>query len=180
MPAVDMKEVLQQQMFEDNSYQAHEDHKNLFEVLETSLERDYSNQLLSDLEEARRKKIKKRASLRIPSRLPPTQLPPPPPPAGISGAPGSRAPSSSKIVASTSPSMAWTTSHTRYELAGVSAAQESSPTDSLMNDDSISNEQVQLSNDEDTGNDHLPNAHMRKDLCKPLPEEERPATTKPA
>ncbi|GKD56216.1 hypothetical protein Tco_1289603, partial [Tanacetum coccineum] len=72
LPAVDMKEVLQQRMFEDKSYLAHEDHKNLFEVLEKSLERDYSNQLISDLEEAHRKKRKKHASLRTPSRSPPS------------------------------------------------------------------------------------------------------------
>ncbi|GKA37582.1 hypothetical protein Tco_0724147 [Tanacetum coccineum] len=133
LPAVDMKEVLQQRMFKDKSYLAHEDHKNLFEALEKSLERDHSNQLLSDLEEARRKKRKKRASPRTPSGSPPSQPPPPPPPAGASGAP-----------------------------------------DSLMNEDSILEEHVQLSDDEDTGNDHLPNADMRKGWWKPLPEEERP------
>ncbi|GJT75549.1 retrovirus-related pol polyprotein from transposon TNT 1-94 [Tanacetum coccineum] len=142
LPAVDMNEVLQQRMFEDNSYQAHEDHKNLFEALEKSLERDYSNQLLSYLEEAHRKKRKKRASPRTPSGSLPTQPPPPPPPVGTSGAPGNRAPSSSKTVAFTPPSMAWTTFDIRYESGGVFAAQESSPTDSLMNDDSIPDEQT--------------------------------------
>ncbi|GJY62490.1 hypothetical protein Tco_0463147 [Tanacetum coccineum] len=41
LPAVDIKEVLQQRMFKDKSYLAYEDHKNLFEALEKSLERDY-------------------------------------------------------------------------------------------------------------------------------------------
>nr|GFC29885.1 hypothetical protein [Tanacetum cinerariifolium] len=58
LPAVDMKEILQQRMFEDNSYKAHDDHKNLFEALQKSLKRDYSNQLLADLDEARMKKRK--------------------------------------------------------------------------------------------------------------------------
>ncbi|GJV46831.1 hypothetical protein Tco_1437043 [Tanacetum coccineum] len=40
LPAVNMKEVLQQWMFKDKSYLAHEDHKNLFEALEKSLERN--------------------------------------------------------------------------------------------------------------------------------------------
>ncbi|GJX62142.1 hypothetical protein Tco_0295042 [Tanacetum coccineum] len=111
LPAVDMKEVLQQRMFEDKSYLAHEDHNNLLEALEKSLERDYSNQLLSDLEEAHKKKRNK-------------------------------APSSSKTVVSTPPSMAWTTSDTRFESASVSAALELSPTYSLMNDDSILDEQA--------------------------------------
>ncbi|GJR10562.1 hypothetical protein Tco_0793214 [Tanacetum coccineum] len=88
LPAVDMKEVLQQGMFEDKSYLAHEDHKNLFEALEKSLERDHSNQLLSDLEEAHRKKRKKCASPRTPFGSPPSQPPPPPPSAGASGALG--------------------------------------------------------------------------------------------
>ncbi|GJS00612.1 hypothetical protein Tco_0317120 [Tanacetum coccineum] len=134
-----MKEVIQQQIFEDNSYQAHEDHKNLFKALKKSLERDYSNQLLSDLQEDRRKKRKKRASSRTPSGSPPTQPPPSPPPTGASGAP-----------------------------------------DSLMNDDSIPDEQVQLSDDEDIENDHLPNTDMRKDWWKPLPEGERPTNLEPA
>ncbi|GJS50708.1 retrovirus-related pol polyprotein from transposon TNT 1-94 [Tanacetum coccineum] len=186
LPAVDMKEVLQQRMFEDKSYLAHEDHKNLFEALEKSLEHDHSNKLLSDLEEARRKKRKKRASPRTLFGSPPSQPPPPPPPTGESGAPGSaqqqgsEAPSSSKTAASTPQSMAWTTSDTRYESTGVSTAHESSPTDSLMNEDSIPEEHVQLSNDEDTRNDCLPNVDMRKGWWKPLPEEERPATPEPA
>ncbi|GKD32568.1 hypothetical protein Tco_1248077 [Tanacetum coccineum] len=89
------------------------------------------------------------------SQLP---LPPLPSSTGTSGSAlqqGSRAPSSSKTAASTLQSMAWTTSDTRYESVGVSAAQESYPIDSLMNDDSIPDEQ-----------------------WKPLPEEERPTTPK--
>ncbi|GJU10224.1 gag-pol polyprotein [Tanacetum coccineum] len=49
-----------------------------------------------------------------------------------------------------------------------------------MNDDSIPDEQVHLSDDEETGNDHLPKSDLRKDWWKPLPEEERPATPEPA
>ncbi|GKC64450.1 hypothetical protein Tco_1097048, partial [Tanacetum coccineum] len=121
LSAVDIKEVLQQRMFEDKSYLADEDHKNLFEALKKSLERDHSNQLLSDLEEACMKKRKKRASPRTPS---------------------SKAPSLSKTATSTPQSMAWTTSGTRYELTSVSATHESSPIDSLMNEDSIPEEQA--------------------------------------
>nr|GEV41747.1 hypothetical protein [Tanacetum cinerariifolium] len=54
--AVDMNEILHLRIFKDNSYKAHDDHKNLFEALQKSLERDYSNKLLADLDEARRKK----------------------------------------------------------------------------------------------------------------------------
>ncbi|GJS07390.1 hypothetical protein Tco_0364186 [Tanacetum coccineum] len=142
-------------MFEDNSYEAHEVHANLFDSLEKSLERDHSDQLLSDLDVARRKKRKRHTSPRTPLGSPPSQPPPPPPPVGASGAPGSKAPSLSMAMASTLESMAWTTFDTRYESTGVFADQDSSPTESLMHDDSTPDEQ-------------------------PLPEVERPVTPEPA
>ncbi|GJU50478.1 hypothetical protein Tco_1220033 [Tanacetum coccineum] len=49
-----------------------------------------------------------------------------------------------------------------------------------MQDDSIPEEQVHLSNDEDSENDHQPKADLRKNWWKPLPKEERPATPEPA
>ncbi|GJW36177.1 hypothetical protein Tco_0059097 [Tanacetum coccineum] len=131
LPTVDMKEIIQQRMFEDNSYKAHEVYENLFEALEKSLERDYSNQLLADVDEAHRKKRKRRNSPRIPSGSPPSQPPPPPPPTGASGAPGTLGASRSSQLPPPPPPPS---------IAGVSAAQESSPTDSLMNDDSIPDE----------------------------------------
>ncbi|GKC52852.1 hypothetical protein Tco_1075597 [Tanacetum coccineum] len=84
MLAMDMKEILQQRMFKEKSYEAHEDHKNLFNVLQKSLEHDYSNQLLADLDKARWKKRKRHESPRTPPGSPHLQ---PPPPAGASGAP---------------------------------------------------------------------------------------------
>ncbi|GJU33777.1 hypothetical protein Tco_1182131 [Tanacetum coccineum] len=187
----------------------HEAHNDLYEALQKSVELDYSNQRLADQEEARKKKRKRRESPRTPPGSPPTQPPPPPPPAGASGAPGtsgasgssqlpppppppstgtsgsaqqqgSQAPSSSKTAASASQSMAWTTSDTQYESADIPRAQELSPTDYLMQDDSIPEEHVLLSDDEDSENDHQPKADLRKDWWKPLPEEERPATPEPA
>ncbi|GKF90298.1 hypothetical protein Tco_0264261, partial [Tanacetum coccineum] len=49
------------------------DHKMMYEALEKSIARDHTDQLLTDLAEARRKKKKRHASLS-------SQLPPPPPP----------------------------------------------------------------------------------------------------
>ncbi|GJR35047.1 retrovirus-related pol polyprotein from transposon TNT 1-94 [Tanacetum coccineum] len=86
LPTVDMKEILQQRMFEDNSYKSHEVHNDLYEALQKSLELDYSNQRLADKEEARKKKRKKHAAPRTPSGSPPSPPPPPPPPAGASSA----------------------------------------------------------------------------------------------
>ncbi|GKD09227.1 hypothetical protein Tco_1188912, partial [Tanacetum coccineum] len=87
LPTIDIKEILQQWMFEDKSYEAHEDHKNLFDALQKSLECDYSDQLLSDLDEALQKRRKRRDVPRTPSGSTPSPPPPPPPPAGASRAP---------------------------------------------------------------------------------------------
>ncbi|GJT02181.1 retrovirus-related pol polyprotein from transposon TNT 1-94 [Tanacetum coccineum] len=210
LPTVDMKEILQQRMFEDDSYKANNVHNDLYEALQKSLELDYSNQRLAEQEEARKKRRKRRDAPRSPPGSPPSQPPPPPPPAGASGAPGTsgasgssqlpppppppstgtsgstpqqgrEVPSSSKTTASAQQSMAWTTSDTRYESTGIAGAQELSPLDDLMHDDSAPDEQVQVSDDQDSGDDHTPAAaDSRKDWWKPLPEEERPATPEPA
>ncbi|GKF74240.1 hypothetical protein Tco_0220572, partial [Tanacetum coccineum] len=58
LPTVDIKEILQQRMFEDDSYKANNVHKDLYEALKKSLE------------------------------SPTSQPPPPPPPTGASGALG--------------------------------------------------------------------------------------------
>ncbi|GJZ05957.1 hypothetical protein Tco_0539750 [Tanacetum coccineum] len=88
LPEADMKEILHHRMWETNSYKAHEDHKKLYEALEKSMDRDYSDQLLTDLAEARRKKKKRHDSPKTPPGSPPHQPPPPPPPAGPFGTSG--------------------------------------------------------------------------------------------
>ncbi|GKF77000.1 hypothetical protein Tco_0229470, partial [Tanacetum coccineum] len=98
LSTVDMKEILQQQMFEDNSYQAHDVHNDMYEALQKSLELDYTNQRLADQEEAHKKRRKRRDIPRTPPESPPSQPPSPPPPAGASGAPStSRASGSSQL-----------------------------------------------------------------------------------
>ncbi|GJY04008.1 hypothetical protein Tco_0369948 [Tanacetum coccineum] len=84
----DIKEILHHRMWESNSYQAHEDHKMLYEALEKSMARDHTDQLLTDLAEARRKKKKRHDSPKTPPGSPPYQPPPPLPPASSSGTPG--------------------------------------------------------------------------------------------
>nr|GEU35992.1 hypothetical protein CTI12_AA475510 [Tanacetum cinerariifolium] len=194
--AVDMKEIIKQRMFEYNSYKAHEDHKNLYEAFQKSLESDYSNQLLADLDEAPGKKRKKRDSPRTPSGSPSQQPPPPPPPpplAGAFGAPNtSRASGSSQAPPPPSPSSIGTsrgnqrqgsealslskTAASTPEISNKYVTLTPPPTDTLMHDDSTLNIQVHLSDDEATRDDHLPKANIRKDWRKPLPEVERPAS----
>ncbi|GJZ41876.1 hypothetical protein Tco_0588762 [Tanacetum coccineum] len=69
----DMKEILHHRMWESNSYQAHEDHKMLYEALEKSMARDHTDHLLTDLAEAQRKKKKRRDSPKTPPGSPPHQ-----------------------------------------------------------------------------------------------------------
>ncbi|GJT50528.1 hypothetical protein Tco_0976685 [Tanacetum coccineum] len=51
LPEANMKEILYHRMWESNSYQAHEDHKQLYEALKKSMARDHTDQLLTDLAE---------------------------------------------------------------------------------------------------------------------------------
>nr|GFB87357.1 hypothetical protein [Tanacetum cinerariifolium] len=88
LPEVDMKEILHQRMWETDSYKTHEDHMQLYEALEKSMNHDHSKELAKDLAEARKKR-KSRESPKTPTGSPPHQPPPPPPPAGLSGASGS-------------------------------------------------------------------------------------------
>ncbi|GKD55503.1 hypothetical protein Tco_1288890 [Tanacetum coccineum] len=168
-------------MFEGNSYKAQDVHIDLYEALQKSLELDYSNQRLADQEEAHKKRRKRRDVPRTPSGSPPSQPPPLPPPAGASGAPGTSGASGFSQLPPPPPHPSTGTfGSAQQQGTGVSKAQELSPTNSLMQDDSILDEQVHLSDDEDFKIDHLPKADSRKDWWKPLPEEERPATPQPA
>ncbi|GJX50679.1 hypothetical protein Tco_0277524, partial [Tanacetum coccineum] len=67
----DMKEILHHRIWESNSYQAHKDHKMLYEALAKSMARDHTDQLLIDLTEARRKKEKIHSSPKTPLGSPP-------------------------------------------------------------------------------------------------------------
>ncbi|GJV88982.1 retrovirus-related pol polyprotein from transposon TNT 1-94 [Tanacetum coccineum] len=171
----DTKEILHQRMWESNSYNAHEDHKKLYKALEKSMDRDQTDQLLTDLAEARRKKKMRQDSPKTPPGSPPHEPPPPPPLAGLSGTSGSTgasgssqllphplppqstnrsdqlkgtaAPSSSKTAPSAE-YMAWTAIDTRLKPSISSI-----PEDLHMDDDSALDEQ-----------------------WKPVPKEDKPAT----
>nr|GFB79502.1 hypothetical protein [Tanacetum cinerariifolium] len=200
LPEADMKEILHQRMWETESYKSHEDHMQLYEALEKSMNRDHSQELAQDLAEVRKKKKKSRESPKTPPGSPPHQPPPPPPPAGPSGAPGAlgasgssqappppppsstnqdsqskgfAAPSSSKTAASAE-YQAWTTTDVRLRPS-ISLT----PADLQIDEDMAPDEQAQSSNDEDIGSAHIPKVNLRQDWWEPL-EEERPATTEPA
>ncbi|GJS71542.1 hypothetical protein Tco_0704383 [Tanacetum coccineum] len=170
LPEADMKEILHHRMWETNSYKAHEDHKKLYEALEKSMDRDHSDQLLTDLAKARRKKKKRHDSPKTQPRSLPHQPPPPPPPAGPSGTseasetsgssqlppppppPSTNQSDQSKSTASPSSLKtavsakytAWTTTDTRLKPSVSSI-----PEDLHMDDDTAPNEQVEALSEED-------------------------------
>nr|GEU47517.1 hypothetical protein [Tanacetum cinerariifolium] len=163
LPESDMKEIIRQRMWETNSYKTHEDHMQLYEALEKSMNCDHSEELLKDMAKAGKKKKKRRDSSKMPLGSPPHQSPPhppPPPPAGPSGASGSPRGSRSSQVPPPPP-------------PPTSTNQE----DLQMDDDMAPDAQAQSSDDEDIGNAHIPKVNLRQYWWKPL-EEERPATPK--
>ncbi|GKE24778.1 hypothetical protein Tco_1436290 [Tanacetum coccineum] len=165
------------------------------------MDRDHTDQLLTDLAEEQRKKKRRHDSPKTPPRSPPHQPPPPPLPAGpfrTSGSSGASrssqlppplpppstnqsdqskttaAPSFSKTTASAEYT-AWTTIYTRLKPS-VSSIPEDLP----MDDDSTPDEQVHSSDDEDIRNDHIPKVNLKQDWWKPLSKEDKPATPEPA
>ncbi|GJU68112.1 hypothetical protein Tco_1254371 [Tanacetum coccineum] len=200
LPEADMKEILHNRMWESKSYQTHEDHMTLYEALEKSMARDNSDQLLSDLAEARKKKKKRQGSPKTPPGSPPHPPPPPPPPAGPSGTSGASgasrssqslhppppssntqggqststaAPSSSKTTTSAEYT-AWKTIDTRIKPS-ISPI----PEELHMDDDTTADEQAYSSSGEDVGRDHIHTVNLRQSWWKPITED-RPATHEPA
>nr|GFD16935.1 hypothetical protein [Tanacetum cinerariifolium] len=55
-----------ERMWKSDSYKSHEDHMQLFEALEKSMNRDHSEELAQDLAEARKKRKKGRKSPKTP------------------------------------------------------------------------------------------------------------------
>nr|GEZ97486.1 hypothetical protein [Tanacetum cinerariifolium] len=199
LPEADMKEILHQRMWETESYKSHEDHMQLFEALEKSMNRDHSKELAQDLAEARKKNKKSHESPKMPLGSPSHQPPPPPSPVGPSGplgalgtfgssqvpppppsstshespSKGSAAPSPSKS-ADTAEDQAWTTTDIRLRpsISLTSADLE-------IDEDMAPDEQAQLSDDEAIGSAHIPTVNLRQGWWKPF-KQERPATLEPA
>ncbi|GJX91995.1 hypothetical protein Tco_0345321 [Tanacetum coccineum] len=170
-PEVDMKGILHHRMWESNSYQAHADHKQLYEALEKSMARDHTDQLLTDLAEARKKKKKDMTHRKHHMYLhlishPHLHL------QQSDQSTSTTAPSSSKTAASAEYT-AWTTTNTRLKPSVLSILEELH-----MDDDTTHDEQVQSSGDEDIGHGHIPMVNLRQNWWKPLTKG-RPATPEP-
>lgn len=84
----DMKDLLQQRIFETDHHKEHVAHQQLYESLERSMKIDDANELEQNLAEERIRKKRKQSIPKPPSEDPP-HPPLPPPPSGSAGAPGS-------------------------------------------------------------------------------------------
>nr|GEY31120.1 hypothetical protein [Tanacetum cinerariifolium] len=170
LPEADMKEILHQRMWETESYKSHEDHMQLFEALEKSMNRDHLEELAQDLAEAR-KKNKKRPSgaSGAPGTSGSSQVPPlPPPPSSTnqeSQSKGSAAPTSSKTAASAE-YQAWMMTDIILR-SSISLT----PADLEMDEDMGPDEQAQSSDDEDIGRAHIPKASTLVSNYSPPPED---------
>ncbi|GKC09083.1 hypothetical protein Tco_1000693, partial [Tanacetum coccineum] len=151
LPEADMKEILHHRMWETKSYEAHEEHKKLYEALEKLMDRASGTSGLSQL-----------------------PLPPPPLPTNQSDQSKSTAAPSSSKTATSAEYTTWTTTNTRLKPFVSSI-----PKDLHMDVDLAPDEQVHSSDDEDIRNDHIPKLNLKQDWWKPLPEEDRPAIPEP-
>ncbi|GKE09495.1 hypothetical protein Tco_1413046 [Tanacetum coccineum] len=132
----------------------------MYEALEKSMDRDHSEQLLTDLAKARRNKKRRHESPKTPLGSPPHQPPPPSPPVGPSGI--SRASSTSGSSQLPPPPPPLSTNQNLH-----------------MDTDSSLDERVDSFDVEDIGNDHIPKVSLKQDWWNPLSEEDRPATPEP-
>nr|GFA69245.1 hypothetical protein [Tanacetum cinerariifolium] len=147
-PEADMKEILNQRIWETNSYKAHEDNMMMYEALEKSMNRPSGTS----------------GSL---GAFGSSQLPSPPPPPSTSQSDQSKttAALSSLKTAALAKYTAWTTTNTRLRPS-VSLI----PEDLHINDDMAPDEQVHLSDDEDIRNAHIPKASALASTYRPPPE----------
>nr|GEU42131.1 monodehydroascorbate reductase [Tanacetum cinerariifolium] len=147
---------------ETDSYKSHEVHMQLFEALENSINRDQSEELAYDLDEAWKKKKKSRESLKTPPGSQSHQPPPPPLPAGPSGTSWAPRAPGSQVTPHPPP-------------PPTSTNQDNLDLDEATGPD----EQARLSDEEDTRSAHIPTVNLRQGWWKPF-EEERPTTPEPA
>nr|GEX64512.1 hypothetical protein [Tanacetum cinerariifolium] len=159
LPEADMKEILHQRMWESDSYKSYEDHMQLFEALEKSMNPSPS-----------------RVS-RAPRASGSAQMPPSPPlPSSTnqeSPSKGSATPSPSK-TATSAEYQAWTTTDIRLRPF-ISLT----PADLEMDEDMAPDKQAQSSDYEDIGSAHIPTVNLRQgcvddpilrhNVSKPLP-----------
>nr|GFA05457.1 hypothetical protein [Tanacetum cinerariifolium] len=174
LPEADMKEILYQRIWESESYKSHEDHMQLFEALEKSMNRDHSEELahilllhqwvLSELQGLLELLDQPKCNHHHLHCHPPTKKVHPKGSAALS--PSTTTPSAKY--------QAWTTTDIRLRPS-ISLT----PTDLEMDEDMAPDEQAQSSDDEDIGSAHILIVNLRQGWWKSF-EEKRSETSEPA
>nr|GEZ50236.1 hypothetical protein [Tanacetum cinerariifolium] len=157
-------------MWESDSYNSHEDHMQLFEALEKSMNRDHSEDLTQDLAEARKKKKESRESPKTPPGSPSHQPPQPPSPAGPSIASGAPRTFGS---AQMPPSLPLPSSTNQESPSKGSLAPSPSKTTALAEYQAWTTTDIRL-----RPSAHIPTVNLRQGWWKPC-KEERPITLEP-
>nr|GEX97492.1 hypothetical protein [Tanacetum cinerariifolium] len=172
LPEADMKEILHQRMWETESYKSHEDHIQLYEALEKSMNHDHSEELAQDLAEACKKKKKSRES----PKMPPGSPPPPTPPAGPSGASGAHRAFGSSQVPPPPPTPLSTNQERQSKGSAAPTPQRQLPHLNIKLD-MAPDEQAQSSDDEDIGSAYIPKASALASNYSPPPKDSLLAQT---
>ncbi|GJT61195.1 hypothetical protein Tco_1004728 [Tanacetum coccineum] len=152
------------------------------QALEKSMARDHTDQLLTDLAEAQKRRKRDMTHRKHHLDLLLISHPLPPPLAGLSGTSGtSRASRSSQVTPPPPPPSTNQTEYTAWMTTVIRLKPyiSSIPEELHMDYDTTPDEQVQSSGDEDIGHDHIPTISLRQNWWKPLTED-RPATPEPA
>ncbi|GKC53469.1 hypothetical protein Tco_1076214 [Tanacetum coccineum] len=173
LPEADMKHILEHRIWESRSYETHQDHMNLYEALQKSIEHPPPPPPKDSDKSKKRRHDSGASRSTLPPSLPLADSDRSKKKKHSSGASGSSKPYATQ-------SSAWTTSNTKDTLSGSSKQRKASSEYQPINDDPVPTNEEHSSNDEDTSAAHIPKVDTRKDWWKPIPEEERPETLEPA
>nr|GEV71944.1 copia protein [Tanacetum cinerariifolium] len=165
LPEADIKEILHQWMFKSGFYKSLPEHVALYESLEASMEWENMDKFLAKKDKSRKRRRD-------------DQDPPPPPPDLDLSKKKRHDSDASRSKQSPGPqSSAWKASDIREAPSSSSKQQSAPPSDQPIKDVPMPDD-VNILYSEDTGTEHFSKIKTRPDWLKPLPEEDRPETTK--
>ncbi|GKC95991.1 hypothetical protein Tco_1161433 [Tanacetum coccineum] len=177
----DMKEMLQQRMFESGSYKKHPDHATLYDALEKSMSRDNMEALHEELSKSHhppppkdsdQNKIRRHDSDASSSNLPP------PKDYEQSTKKKNDSGASTYRQHSAKTSLAWLITDTRDAPSGSSMHMSEPQSEQSSDDTPIPNEE-QVSDSDDNDNTYVPKVSPIAEWFRPIPEEDRPETLEP-
>ncbi|GJX88903.1 hypothetical protein Tco_0340917 [Tanacetum coccineum] len=165
----DMHEMLHQRMFESDTYKLLPKHIALYEALEASMARAQRDEFLAEKDKSRKRR-------RDDQDLPPL---PPPPDSDLSKRRRHDTGTSGSSLPQAPQSSAWKKSDTRDAPSSISK-QQSGPNAEQPVEHIPIPDSANISDLEDTDSAYLPKIKQMLEWLKPILDDERPATLKPA